>query len=143
MHVLNIKLYGTISNKEKVSPIIEDSMQEINTPKDRNFIENPDYIFIDDDKNLCNAWKLKANFSKKTILCFNTVKEFENIMEYISRNTPIYIDSELGNNELGEYASKKLYDAGFHTIFLATGKYNMGIIKPEWIKAVVHKAPPF
>jgi len=114
-------------------------MQESTTALD----QYPDYIFIDDDKTLCKAWKLKADFSSKTVLCFNTVKEFETIMASIPHTTPIYIDSNLGNDEPGEYASKKLYDAGFHTIFLATGKHGMDIIKPDWIQAVVGKSPPF
>lgn len=118
-------------------------MRESSTSIEQCSNSIPDYIFIDDDKTLCKAWELKADFCNKTVLCFNSVQAFETVMTSIPRSTPIYIDSNLGNDEPGEFASKKLYDAGFHCIFLATGKHEMEIVKPAWIQAVVGKSPPF
>lgn len=105
--------------------------------------EHLDLIFIDNDESLCNAWQMKADFSDKKILCFNSVNEFQLRMSSISKNTPIYIDSDLGNNLLGEYEAKKLYDSGYKMIFLSTGKNKNSIIKPDWILDIVGKAPPF
>lgn len=77
---------------------------------------------IDNDTALCLAWKIKAEFIDEQILCFNSVHDFEKVIPYLPKETPIYIDSDLGNNCLGEYESKRLYDAGFNIIFLSTGQ---------------------
>lgn len=135
-----IEMGGEILNGLNVIFRPLESASEINF---QVYNENPDLIFIDDDDILCRAWRLKADLSNKAILCFNNAAEFEKIMDFISPQTPIYIDSNLGDHELGEKVSKKFHDAGFKSIFLATGRYSLDIIKPQWIQAIVNKSPPF
>ncbi|KTD62105.1 hypothetical protein [Legionella spiritensis] len=103
----------------------------------------PDLVFIDNDKLLCQAWQVKADFLGKKILCFHSVDEFQSSMSSISERTPVYIDSDLGNGLLGEHESKKLYDAGYKIIYLSTGKSKTAITKPDWVLDIVDKAPPF
>lgn len=46
-------------------------------------------------------------------------------MNSISKKTPIYIDSDLGNGLLGEYEAKKLYDSGYKVIFYRLEKIKL------------------
>ena len=111
----------------------------INTIKE----EQPELIFIDDDKNLTEAWKMQASFVKKKIETFNHSENFKKVMNNYDKNIPIYIDSDLKERTPGEIFAKLLYGQGFHNLYLATGYEKDRFGNIPWIKEIVSKEAPF
>ncbi|MBI3535822.1 MAG: hypothetical protein HY072_10110, partial [Deltaproteobacteria bacterium] len=59
------------------------------------------------------------------------------------KNTPIYVDVNLGNGISGEDVAKKICERGFKNIFLATG-YEPGRYQHlSFLNGVVSKNPPW
>lgn len=104
---------------------------------------NYELIFIDDDDMLTRAWSLSAEIKGKRILTFNTLEAFKAKMDELDKALPIYIDSDLKSTMRGEEFAKYLYEAGFKTIYLATGFEVQSIQDKPWLKGVVNKEPPF
>lgn len=115
-------------------------MNVINTAQ----MKHIDAILLDDDPLIHQVWLMAAKKKGKNICCFSKKEDlFSSLKDYPS-NTPIYIDSNLGENEQrGEEVARELYALGFTELYLATG-YAANIIQaPSCIKRVVGKAPTF
>lgn len=105
----------------------------------------PDLILIDDDHLLATAWKMSANNRGHHLLTFSNTTEARRIIPLLSQQTPIYIDSQLSNDdksEKGEIFAKELYDLGFHNLYLATGYCASQFKNLTWIKGFVGKEYP-
>ncbi len=110
---------------------------EIKTPKILY-----DIVLIDDDDIIHMSWKLMAKEMNKRIVCFFNPIDFFNSTQSINYNSPIYIDSNLGNQVKGEDISKKAFELGFKTIFLCTG-YDASEFKSlTWLSGIVGKDFP-
>jgi hypothetical protein len=98
-------------------------------------------ILIDDELIIHSIWKMSAK--GRNIVCFNNPDLFlEKIEEYDS-DTPIYIDSNLGEGKRGEEIAKEIFNKGFKEIYLATA-YHPNYFPPmEWIKGIIGKSPPW
>ena len=103
----------------------------------------PDLIFIDDDKNLTEAWEIEAASAKKKIVTFNSSENFKKGMNRFDKNIPIYIDSDLKEKNPGEIFAKFLYEQGFRNLYLATGYEKDRFGDMPWIKEIVSKEPLF
>lgn len=104
-----------------------------------------DAVLIDNDPLIHRAWCLAAHTHAKRLLPLHSPGEFFALCEQISRDVPIYIDSELGDGIYGEAVAEDIYRRGFHTIYLATGRAP-GSVNPAdypWLKAVIGKEVPF
>ena len=62
-------------------------------------------------------------------------------MADINKETPIYIDSELGNNVKGEDMARELKDKGYKNITITTGHEPDKFADLPWLK-VIGKEPP-
>ncbi|WP_208123300.1 hypothetical protein, partial [Facilibium subflavum] len=105
----------------------------------------PDFILIDDNKDLGQAWQLKASVCNKALSYFDNIFKFLRFIAYYPSSTPIYIDSDLGSDQKGEEWAKFIYDAGFREIYIATGlpeRFNRQE-QAYWVKAICNKEPPF
>lgn len=102
-----------------------------------------DAVLIDDDPLVRMTWKMAAKRAGKNLLAFVSVEEFFKKAESTNRNTPIYIDSHLGNGVKGEEESQKLYDLGFKEIYLATGDSPEKFAHLKHIRGVLGKEPPW
>lgn len=100
------------------------------------------YVMIDDDKFIRQAWKVAADKKGIQLFQFTSIQEFLNSTETIPRETPIYVDSNLGN-EKGELDSEKIYKIGFKSIFLATSFDDIDISLYPWLTSLATKQPPF
>ncbi len=105
--------------------------------------EQPELIFIDDDKTLTEAWEMQASFVNKKIAIFNRSEDFKDVMERYNKNIPIYIDSDLKEEIPGEVFAKVLYEQGFQHLYLATGYEKDRFGDMPWIRDVVTKETPF
>ena len=89
------------------------------------------------------TWTFAAEDAKKSITTYSSFDEFIHEIDKHSKNTIIYIDSELGNNIKGEICAKQLFDQGFTEIHLATGHQQERFNHMPWIKTIVGKDPYF
>lgn len=99
-------------------------------------------ILIDDDKIMHLSWKLKASKANYEIKCYFQIEDFLSDVS-IDKNAAIFIDSDLGNGTKGEIESKRIYDLGFHNIYLTTGHTDIDSNKHPWLKGIISKTPPF
>lgn len=113
---------------------------------DINIIESEPFkraVLIDDDEFTLRAWKMAAKKENIELSTFACVSDFMNVAKNFSFQTPIYIDSDLGNNQKGEVLSENIFKMGYSELFLATGYHPEDIDKPAWIKEVLGKKAPF
>lgn len=103
-----------------------------------------DAILIDDDTVCIHPiWKDHAKINNKQIEMFTNYEDFKKVSHLYAVETPIYIDSSLGNNVKGEVVSKEIYAQGFTEIYLCTG-YEPDHFPPmPWIKKILGKEPLF
>src|SRR5690606_4372958 len=78
-------------------------------------------VLIDDDEFTHMNWKRSAKQNEIKYNGFYSVKEFLSNSEKFNFNTPIYIDSDLGEGLKGEVLSEEIHKLGFTELYLATG----------------------
>jgi hypothetical protein len=100
-------------------------------------------ILIDNDSLIQMSWKMAAEKAGKEIATFSSVDEFLEVADDFGPDTPIYVDSDLGDGIRGEVESEKIHARGFFEIRLATGFSPGEVDKPAWIKEIVGKRAPF
>lgn len=103
---------------------------------------NHEIVLIDDDDIIKRSWERKANQKKVKFSAFDTIHDFINEANNISKEAYIYIDSNLKNNIKGEVESKKIFQIGFRKIYISTGYPPESIQKPTWVIAIVSKSFP-
>jgi signal transduction histidine kinase len=102
-----------------------------------------DAILIDDDLLIHMLWKQCAKAEGKKIQTFSTSEAFAATAEILDRETPIYVDSNLGNGVKGEDIARGLHGQGFTELYLATG-YNPAKFEGlAFLRGVMGKEPPF
>ena len=101
------------------------------------------YILIDDDELVRMTWSFKSKANDVSLATFSSAKDFKDSSQLFSKDTPIYLDSELGD-VLGEEFITELIEMGFIEIHLVTGKDPDQIkINKELFKSIGGKEPPF
>lgn len=96
-------------------------------------------VLIDDDKFTHLNWKRTTSQSKIEFSSFYNIDDFLKESDQFDLETPIYIDSNLGDGQKGEVESKRIYDLGFENLYLATATKKEDIEVPFWIKDVLGK----
>lgn len=96
-------------------------------------------VLIDDDRFTHLNWKRSAKNNGIELLSFYSVEDFLNKSHVVDLDTPIYVDSNLGDGLKGEILSEAIYNNGFKNIILATGAKKEDITIPFWIKKVQGK----
>lgn len=114
---------------------------QIVQPSNKNV--NTKFVFIDDDEAMQTTWSFAAEEAGEAISTYSSFEEFVTEIDTYSKDTVIYIDSDLGNNIKGEVCSQYLFGKGFTEIHLATGHSPDRFHKMSWIKSIVGKEPPF
>ncbi len=97
-------------------------------------------ILIDDDELIRMSWELMASRKGDILKAYSSIEDFLKEKEIYNSEVKIYVDSSLGNGVKGEEESKKIFDAGFKNIYLASG-YVFETL-PEWIIGQVGKEYP-
>jgi len=122
---------------------------EVSTPpssspyKGEENLQNPDCILIDDDNMIHVTWGIVAEEEKKILKSYSTPEDFFKEADQFNKETPIYIDSRLGNGFKGEEVSKEISEMGFTDIYLATGDRQSDFGPTPWLKGIVSKTPPW
>ncbi len=99
-------------------------------------------ILLDDDPLVHMNWKLAAKAAGVELKAYKTKEDFAAEVESLPKDTPIYIDSDLGNNIKGEDIAIELRKKGFTDITMATGHGADKFAHLPWLK-VTGKEPPF
>lgn len=102
-----------------------------------------EYIYIDDEIYMRSLWELNAKKFNIKILTMNSVCNFYNHTDEISKEyTKIYLDSNLGAGQMkGEDFAKILHKEGYKNIFLATGYDSDNFVHLTWLKCVKKRCP--
>ncbi|OFZ19595.1 MAG: hypothetical protein A2Z20_06485 [Bdellovibrionales bacterium RBG_16_40_8] len=101
-----------------------------------------DAVLIDDDLLVHAVWQMAANDCKLNIVCYKSYQAFYSDRLNIDMTSPVYIDSDLGDDQRGENLIPQILEFGFINTFLTTGfEYSQFLDKP-YIR-VVGKEPPF
>jgi len=103
----------------------------------------PDFIYIDDDNQLTEAWEVMARKQGKKLVVIHSVEEVNRHIGRFHKDVPIYIDSNLGGEIKGEVLAKQLFDKGFTQLYLATGYDEFYFSPMPWIKKIVSKDYPY
>lgn len=102
-----------------------------------------DAVLIDDDPLTQMTWKVAASRSKKRLSAFTTLSAFLNAARSIGRDTPIYVDAELGDGMNGAQESIRIRELGFDKIYLATGHPASVFTGFPHLSGIVGKEPPW
>jgi len=100
-------------------------------------------VLIDDDALVRKNWEITAEKKEIEIKTFGSADDFFEAADKISKNTVIYIDSELENGVKGEEIAKKIYSLGFTEIYLETGHPKENFRNVAYLKDILGKEPPF
>ena len=99
-------------------------------------------ILIDDDKLIHMLWKREISKLNHQFIAFLSVADFLAYSEKITKDSYIFIDSDLGNGLKGEVESERISNLKFQRLYLTTGYPKNSISKPIWIKEIIGKSPP-
>ena len=105
--------------------------------------ERFDAVLIDDDPLVRKTWQIAAASAGKKLKAFPSAVEFFKEVESIHRETPVYVDSKLGNASRGEEESRRIHAMGFAEIYLATGFDAAEFSGLSHLRGVVGKGSPW
>ena len=99
-------------------------------------------LLLDDDMLVHMNWKLAAKAAGVELKAYKTPEELSAGAENLPKDTPVYIDSDLGNNIKGEDIAIELRDKGFTDLTMATGHGPEKFAHLPWL-IVTGKEPPW
>ena len=100
-------------------------------------------LIVDDDGLVRMNWRVAAEGMGKDLRVFGNPGEFLGALEGFSKETAIYLDSELGEGIRGEEIVREVYEKGFRNLYLTTGHSPETFPAMPWIKKIVGKGPPW
>ena len=98
-------------------------------------------VLIDDDELVHMTWKRRYKEHGIELNTYFTIDDFLKESKLYSSETPIYLDSNLGDNIKGEVDGIKISNLGFNNMYITTGYSSDSIDKPTWIKKIIDKSP--
>lgn len=99
-------------------------------------------VLLDDDALVHMNWRMAARTAGAELKACKTPAELEAALAGLPTNTPIYIDSELGDGIKGEDIAEDLYARGYTALSMATGHSSENFASLPWLK-VSGKEPPW
>ncbi|TXG77879.1 hybrid sensor histidine kinase/response regulator [Candidatus Dojkabacteria bacterium] len=132
------KSVQNIAQKLGVKIIPKDSASRISI--DLSPVSAKKMVLIDDDNLIHLGWEMCADKKQVDLASYFTIDDFLRDSDKFSKDTAIYIDSNLKDGVKGEIESKKIFDLGFENLILASGLDFQQL--PYWIKGNQGKAFP-
>lgn len=96
-------------------------------------------VLIDDDILIQLGNQLEAEKKGEKLDCFFSIDEFLAVATNYPKDTPIFVDSNLGTDVPGEVDSERIALLGFQNIFLNTGYSDISLESYPWIKQIIIK----
>lgn len=100
-------------------------------------------VLIDDDPLVRMNWAMAARMAGKALNVYPDAKSFMEDAGLLPHDTPIYIDSDLGDEAKGEEVARDLSDLGFTELRLATGHDPATFPPLPHIREIQGKEPPW
>jgi len=97
-------------------------------------------VLIDDERLVHLNWSRYCQKRGIELKSYYSVEDFLKSSAEHLLDTPIYIDSVLGQTR-GEVESRFIADLGSKNLYMATGYQKEDIAKPEWILEIFSKSP--
>lgn len=97
---------------------------------------------LDDDQLVHMNWKMAAETAGVELKAYKTLEDFTAGIQALPKDTPIYIDSDLGSGLKGENIAKELHTEGFANLTMATGHGPKEFAHLPWLQ-VTGKEPPW
>ena len=102
-----------------------------------------DFALIDDDPVTRLSWTTSAETYGKKGLVFSDSDSFFQDAHRISKETPVYVDLQLGKGPDGVSVSRAVSAAGFTTVYIASGYVPEAVTDASWISGIFGKEPPW
>ena len=101
-------------------------------------------VHLDDDPLMRTIWRKEASKSNVLLKSFESFEDLKSAVEKddIRKETPFYIDQNLGDGLKGTAVAEKLYERGFTNIFIASGDDDKDFEGLPYIKKSIGKYPP-
>lgn len=114
----------------------------INIPigKSEQLRNDLDFILIDNEEVVQTTWNIKASDAGMKIKIFSSVEELLSGVDLISKDIPIFLDSDLGNHKKGESFAANLREFGFTKLYLTTAYSELHGQSLPYVDAVIDKS---
>lgn len=100
-------------------------------------------IFLEDMDGLQMAWEMHGASKGVKVHGFLSYEDYLNSQLLVDLRTPVFIDLNFGEERRGWEIAKKFHEQGFQNLYISTGEKLASIVKPEYVKAILGKQPPF
>jgi signal transduction histidine kinase len=140
----NDKQVLELINKNDIKMLPKSLLETFNIINKKLDQSKIDLVLIDDDSLTRRVWKANSKSDGRNIAVFESITDFLNHsnLSSLNKQTPIYIDSQLGDNIRGEVESEKIWELGFSNLHITTGSERANVLETEWILSVIGKSPP-
>lgn len=101
-----------------------------------------DLILLDDDELIRLSWDHSAKKQNRKIACYSKSSDLMSEINNISKATPIYLDSELGEDKKGQDIALELFKLGYTNLILCTGHSPDHFKDMPWITKIQGKNYP-
>lgn len=105
--------------------------------------EKIDAVILDDEELQERLWQFAAIQRGKNIIFLKTTDQLFHKLSTINTDTPIYIDSKLGDGIKGEDIALHLNKLGYKNLYLTTGYSAEDFKHLTFLKGVIGKTPKF
>lgn len=99
-------------------------------------------FLLDNDELVHMNWKIAAKAAGADLRPYSSPGEFLKALEKEARDTPVYVDSELGADTKGEEIAARLRAMGFTDLTMSTGRSSGEFSDMPWLK-ISDKEPPW
>lgn len=106
-------------------------------------LEAWDAVLIDDDPLTRATWQAAAARYGKKLRAFAVAADFFSAASAIDPDTPVYVDSDLGEGPSGAEESRRINELGFRRVYLATGHEPSKFSGLDHLRGVIGKTPPW
>jgi hypothetical protein len=104
---------------------------------------NSSITLIDDDKYIRYAWEQDAKAKDYKINSYSTYADFLKSVDFIERDSEIFIDSDLKHDNRGEDLIEDIFKLGFYKVSIETGKNPEEFKNIKNINNVISKKFPY
>ena len=77
-------------------------------------------LYLEDDQLMRMAVKMEADKRQMDLKIFSNSKDFLTAADNVSKETILFLDSDIGEKHRGEEIGKICFEKGFKTIYLVT-----------------------
>jgi signal transduction histidine kinase len=100
-----------------------------------------DFVLVDNDPLIRSSWNLWSRSAGYKLAVFSSAESFLAESSRYPHETPIFIDSDLGDGSLGEDLARDLVRLGFRRLIMATGYDSLPNTEDIGLLGVIGKDP--